>query len=503
MNHPSFESPTSRSVARAQREVQNAITPILALATLSRRSLFDVERELWTAMLALSRAIITLFLTRAAANFCERRYCHQGTSYVRTSDHVSIVSTRFGKVSFTRPGGRAVSDVRGRLDLPVDRALGLCSNTSLGVMAAIAELCARLAFFSARDVFASAHEWKPGQELVLRIIDTVGAHARPFLERVAAPSAETEGEILVIQVDGGGAPMLGAAELLRRRKPWKAVSNRTIKRTIKRQLQEPVLRHRRNPGEKSKNAKIAVIGVIYTLRVTPAGVEGPLNKRIIATFESHAALFAWLHKDAVKRGYGRKTTLFLSDGAEAIWSQQQKYFPLAKGCLDWWHVLEKLWDAGACIYGQDRKKQFSWVMTQARRLRRNQVQAVLIELARAFRAIPRTGPGTKSKRATLDKVRLHLHKHKARMPYAEFRKQGWDIGSGVVEGAVRQLVRVRFDGPGMRWGRLRAELLLHLRCILLNGQWADFVRCLAQLPSITMAAKPVRAVSHQAIKKAA
>ncbi len=39
------------------------------------------------------------------------------------------------------------------------------------------------------------------------------------------------------------------------------------------------------------------------------------------------------------------------------------------------------------------------------------------------------------------------------MRYDLLRKQWLDIGTGAVEGAVRNVVAVRLDGPGMRWGR--------------------------------------------------
>jgi len=82
----------------------------------------------------------------------------------------------------------------------------------------------------------------------------------------------------------------------------------------------------RASGEKSKSAKVAFIGAIYTLETMPDGTcEGPINKRLVATFESHAALFEWLLHEAPKRGYGCKRTLFLADGADAIY--RQRTFP--------------------------------------------------------------------------------------------------------------------------------------------------------------------------------
>ena len=43
-----------------------------------------------------------------------------------------------------------------------------------------------------------------------------------------------------------------------------------------------------------------------------------------------------------------------------------------------------------------------------------------------------------------------------------------------MEGAVRHVVGERLDCSGMRWMRGRAEPLLHLRCIELNGDWERF-----------------------------
>lgn len=82
----------------------------------------------------------------------------------------------------------------------------------------------------------------------------------------------------------------------------------------------------------------------------PGGLDGPVGKRVYATFESHEALFIWLRHEADKRGYARKPTMFLADGCDAIWRLQEKYFTEAEVCLDWYHVVEKLWSAGECLH---------------------------------------------------------------------------------------------------------------------------------------------------------
>ena len=80
---------------------------------------------------------------------------------------------------------------------------------------------------------------------------------------------------------------------------------------------------------------------------------------------------------------------------------------------------------------------------------------------------------------------------------ASYVSETWDIGSGAVEGAVRNLVRLRLDGPGMRWGRQRSEYVLHLRCIYLNRQWGDFETYLS-VKGVKLPAQPVPMQPHTA-----
>jgi hypothetical protein len=47
-------------------------------------------------------------------------------------------------------------------------------------------------------------------------------------------------------------------------------------------------------------------------------MEGPINKRVIATHDSHEQLFKLLEVVARRRRYGKKKTVFLSDGSQHI-----------------------------------------------------------------------------------------------------------------------------------------------------------------------------------------
>jgi hypothetical protein len=496
----------ANSIERARRNVQHAFEGALAWADSDdQRSFMDFEVRLWTLLLALGRSLVVLFLVRTAHRPRAGEYVLGEQRYVLGSDHSSDIGTRFGKVPFTRPTGSKVGDLRAAKDLPVDRELGLCSGFSLGVVMDVARLCAQQAFASARMTFKQFCEWMPSPRAVLRMIDAVGAKARPFLEQAPAPA--DDGEILMVQVDGKGAPTISSRERARRarRRRIRDGKNRRHHRRARRR-ENP--RIRRTPGKKSKNAKVAAVGVLYTLRQTDDGLEGPLNKHVYATFTSYRALFTWLRAEAVKRGYGTtkfSRVVFLADGAKVLWKLQQEFFPDAEPCLDWYHVTEKVWAAGKCLHREGSTELEAWVNEQKLRLRRGSFDALMTSLRATLEATPRTGPGNKYRRKVLAKTIAHFEANRHRMRYQHLRRLDLDIATGIVEGAVRHVIGMRLDGPGMRWGLDRLEHVLHLRCILVNGMWDAFVAYLAAEQQVRLGSQPTPARTHDAkpVKKAA
>jgi hypothetical protein len=488
----------THSIDEARRGVERSWSGVLAFAESEQRvSLWEFETKLWFLMLALGRALVGLFLARQAARPSAIEYQHDGQRYERAEVRTSEVGTRFGKVSFRRAVGRVVGRARTAADLPLDRTLGLCNGFSLGVVTALGKLCAQMAYAAARAQFKDTYDWTPSPRATLRMVDALGAEARGFVEQ--APAPDEDGEILVIQVDGKGAPMISARELGRRCRPHEVTAGNTQRHSRRHRRRRHGPKIRRTKGKKSKNAKVAVVGVLYTLKRTEKGLEGPIGKRVMATFDTHEALFQWLHREALKRGYPHKEAVFLADGLEHIWRLQERYFPQAVPCVDWYHVVEKLWAAGEVLYRECSDELREWVADQSERLRRSAVRAIRAELARQLLALPKTGPGNKGKRERLAAALRYLETHRHRLRYAELRKRDIDIGTGVVEGAVRNLVGLRLDGPGMRWSRDRAECVLHLRCILINGQWPAFENYIATLGEhFTLAPKPVPAEPYAA-----
>jgi hypothetical protein len=162
-------------------------------------------------------------------------------------------------------------------------------------------------------------------------------------------------------------------------------------------------------------------------------------------------------------------TLFLGDGSEHIWRGQREYFPLAVAIVDWYHAAEKVWEGGRALHPKNEETGKAWVLRQLSRLREGKVEELIYVIQNELSQLKAVA-GRAPKRESLKKLSGYLEQNQERMRYGECREWGLVIGTGAVEGAVRNVEGMRQDGPGMRWGRGRDELILQLRCIVVNGQ---------------------------------
>ena len=241
------------------------------------------------------------------------------------------------------------------------------------------------------------------------------------------------------------------------------------------------------------------MAVVYTLCRLPDGsLEGPINRRVLGTFASRSKLVRRVKKEALLRGYPAKKTLFLADGALTLWDIHRKHFAEAIPCLDWYHLSEYLWAAGSTVHKDGSSDLADWVEERQDELRSGDLVAVLGAVRALGREIGRCGPGTRGRRRRGAKALRYIRNHREQIRYAELLAEGLDISTGVMEGAVRHAVGVRLDGPGMRWSPQRAENVLALRLVLINGLWNAFDR---QWPLTARSPSPSMSPSAGAAKK--
>jgi len=471
--------------------------------------LHKVDKEMLDRVMALGASLVSVWLAHTLPLEVPRTH-RRGRSWYQYAELTEApVRSLFGVLRHLRPTYRLTHGKGAPLISPYDRQLGLAAGRmSLAVHLRAAFLCARMSFDETVAVMRHFGGYTPSKRAVLGITDELGPQASAFMDDLPAP--EDDGEILVIQVDRKGAPMMSPEEHEKRCKPHKKRVRGRSRREARRILRRRTTKKRKKKGDKSKNARMASVGVVYTLHRLPDGtLEGPIHKRVFGSFRSGRHLFERLLAEAKKRGYGEKKTYFLADGELSLWTMQKEHFPLAIPCLDWYHLCEYLWDAGTAMHKAGSKALEMWVREQKDLLRAGDEEAVLQAIEALHAQVPKTGPGTKGRREKAAKAIRYITNHREQIRYAELLADDVEIATGAIEGAVKHVMGSRLDGSGMRWCRQRAEAILALRCVLVSGEWSAFEKaamsCLEartswEIPSVT---PQKRMEPYKAKKKAA
>ena len=205
---------------------------------------------------------------------------------------------------------------------------------------------------------------------------------------------------------------------------------------------------------------------------------GPCNKKVYGAFGTRHAAMNWARDQATRRGFPPrtdKTVQIVIDGEKCLEQQLRRLFPGAILTLDIRHAQEKLWEVGRLFHPEGSPELASWVAGLEQLLYRGHVQTLLRRLDQELNRVSRHGPGTKEKREKLNEVIAYLSARVKLMDYGRWKAADLVIASGVVEGAARYVVGERLDNSGMRWVEERAEAVLLLRCIEVNGDWDDFM----------------------------
>jgi Uncharacterised protein family (UPF0236) len=442
---------------------------------------WQFEKRLLVRIAVLGACLIRLFLTARYERldlqpFLRNEKYRPGDDYAQRT-----LKTVYGEVTYgrhylmTRGGGSGF--------FPLDVVLGLTRDRlSPWVMQWVARLATRMSFKAAQMVCRAVLNWSPATETIEQVVLGMGRDAAPFMKQLPAPPQD--GEVLVIEVDGKCPPTATEAELAKRRGQRKPRHESDCTCGCQRhrgraKRQERGGKIRRKKGKKSKNGKEVIVVVIYTLKRGDDGkLHGPLNKKLYATFAGRNAAALWARAEAAKRGFGPKTTKTVQivlDGAKSLKGNLKPLFPKAIFTLDVCHVVERLWALGRHFHKEGSDELKEWVDDLKALVYCGLMKTVIDRLETWLDETSNHGPGTKGRREALRTLIGYLKPRLKMMRYGKWIEQDLVIASGQVEGAVRHLVGERFDCAGMRWTQAKAQALLHLRCIELNGDWQKFV----------------------------
>jgi hypothetical protein len=162
----------------------------------------------------------------------------------------------------------------------------------------------------------------------------------------------------------------------------------------------------------------------------------------------------------------RSTITVLGDGAEWIWNASSRQFPGCTQVLDIFHAAEHIADAARRRYGEGTATAAEW-LDRGRGLLLSDGWAGLCDhLGQTL--TPDDGPDD---RAPLDELMSYFAVHTERLNYCHRLYTGQSIGSGMVEGAAKNLVGRRLKQTGARWQLNNVNRMADLCCLTYSDHW--------------------------------
>jgi len=337
---------------------------------------------------------------------------------------------------------------------PALHALGIAYQATPALYSEVARPALRTASFeearAARFERGSCLDGKTVRSLALHVGGEALAQRQARAEAAALGrvfTSELKGKRIVISTDGGRIRLREGG-----RRGREAKSGRRRFRTPWREPKLIVAYVIDEKGRRDPTVPVIYDGTLgdadatFGLLVTERRLRGASKaKEIIMTADG--ARWIWDRADDLARSLGLapESIVKVADFDHGV----EHLTHLAEHCASWPE--------------QDRSK---WVRRMRRRLKRGKVEAMLKEARTLVRG--------RNAGKILTEVN-DFESRKAMMRYDEFRRRGIPQGSGAVERAIRRVVNLRLKDPSIFWRGPNAERMLHLRCDLKAGRWAELM----------------------------
>lgn len=135
--------------------------------------------------------------------------------------------------------------------------------------------------------------------------------------------------------------------------------------------------------------------------------------------------------------------------------------------VDFYHAAQRLTTMGEALFGAGREAS-TWATRMRKLLKKPNGPFRVLHAAAAMRGRVAM---TAARQKLFQQAYNYLRTRTRHMQYAEFRRRGLPIGSGVTEAACKTVFTQRLKLSGMRWSGPGAQTILHLRVVLLSSLW--------------------------------
>jgi len=424
----------------------------------------QAEREIYARMLAISRTVLAGFVAGAGDGDEGPRVSIDGKTMTRSAQpHRRLYHSIFGELEVRRytyaPGGKkkvAYSPLDARLGMPRGEYSYVLEDW-------LERLCVKEPFAEGARNLTALLNLRPSARTAEVLNQRMAEHAEAFRLNQEPARPPTHEEILVATADGTSVPM--------------HVDDRTLQPT-------------KQFGPKTGTTRRAYVGAVYNIdrfvrdsddvfqelfrEQSSERRPRPEEKRLWAEMATGSEscpgadrLFAELAIEVHRRDPNREKLLVcLMDGERKLWDLQSQWLGRSVEILDFFHVLKRVREVSKFAESEATRRE-TWTGRQVRDLLDGHVEKVICRWARLS-----TKEGCPEE---LISALTYFRNNRHRMNYGEYLASGYPIGSGVAEGACRNLVKDRMDCTGMHWKLAGARAMLWTRAIYLNNEWDEFV----------------------------
>lgn len=469
------ESPPS--VEEIKQKIRDQVEDTINFCTREQEenNFFGVEKKLKNQISHLACLFFQLYLMSFQKRLDYSKWLDSGLYYMGNLVGRNI-KTIYGEVRYWR-NYLIIKGKNGGGLYPLDTEIGLTRDGfSPLVMNLATKLATRVSFGVSVVLFKCFYGWSPSTEAIEALVLGMGRDSSAYMEQLE--DWPNEGEILVIEVDGKATPTAREEELKKRRGKRKKHKCCCPRHRGKNKRQCRCKKKRREKGDKSKNGRSITLVVMYTLKLGEDGkLHGPINKKIWGSYAPRKVMFAWARQQATKRGFPPDTSKrihIVIDGEKCLYDGLSKLFPQASFVLDIRHLEEKIWKVGRFFHKEGSEELENWVEEKVELLYTGRAAELVKKLKELKISLSARAKRDQSKREAVSNLIQYMEPRLSMMDYQKIIEEDLVIATGIVEGAARYVVGERMDCSGMRWIPERAEALLRLRCIELNGDWDDF-----------------------------
>jgi hypothetical protein len=156
--------------------------------------------------------------------------------------------------------------------------------------------------------------------------------------------------------------------------------------------------------------------------------------------------------------------------------------------VDYYHASERLWTMADALFGAGQPS-WAWARKMQKLLLKPGGVGRVLHSAAALRR--RLRP-RRQHLQDFQRAYKYLQTRRRHLRYADYRRVGLPIGSGVTEAACKTVYTQRLKLSGMRWTKPGAQTILTLRVVLLSGVWDKVYQRILQTYSTVTVPTPAQ-----------